>query len=297
MAFNLFFAGCKKTEDEILYKNKAPRLYSYLNDRKEIDEYAKRPERGLLLVDSGAFSVAHSGKTVNIDEYISYINSHPEIEYFIELDEIPYPVLNVQTAKESAEGSWRNYLYMIERLDDPYKLLPVYHFGEDIKYLQQMLEFTYKGKHIPYICIGGRHGVSTLEQEKYFDRIFNIIKHSSNPDVKIHVLGMTVLNSLTKFPFFSADSTTYVKQGAYGLLFSSWGPINIGDRNYKFTNFKYMPDEAKQRLLDEVHSFGYDMDALCKDTLLRTKYNIEFTLKWMKEYQYTPSSTLTNTLF
>lgn len=296
MAFNLYFAGSKQGNDEHILKRKACRLFSYGNDKKDIAEFLQHNERGPLLVDSGAFSVAHSGININIDDYIQYINNHPEIEYFIELDKIPYPVLNNETAKETAEISWNNYLYMIERLDNWEKLLPVYHFGEDIKYFRQMLEFTYKGKHIPYICIGGRHGVSTAAQERYFDKLFTEIKNSSNPNVKVHVLGMTVLKVLEKFPFYSADSTSYLQQAIYGIIMTKFGSINISDKNKKKDNFSYMSEQMQQVIEDYVNEFGYTIDELKSSYLKRILFNIDYCLDWCNNYRYTPYKISSNFL-
>src|SRR5574344_2930780 len=133
MLFNLYFAGSRnKVAEEHILKRKSCRLFSYLNESKDIEFFTSQPVRGKLLIDSGAFSVAHAGAVVNIDDYITYINNHDDIENFIELDKIPYPILNPQTAAECCEVSWKNYLYMIERLNNPDKLLPVFHFGEPI---------------------------------------------------------------------------------------------------------------------------------------------------------------------
>ena len=92
--FNLYFAGSRQGNDEHIIKKKANRLYSYANDQAHIEKFCAESVRGPLLVDSGAFSVAHSGITVDIDAYIDYINLNPQIENFIELDVIPYPGLS-----------------------------------------------------------------------------------------------------------------------------------------------------------------------------------------------------------
>ena len=297
MAFNLYFAGSRQGNDEHILSKKACRLFSYGNDKKDIENYLTNKHRGTLLVDSGAFSVAHSGLTVNIDDYIDYINAHPEIEHFIELDKIPYAILNKEIDKDTAEISWNNYLYMIERLDDWEKLLPVYHFGEDIKYFRQILEFTYKGKHIPYICIGGRHGVSIDAQEKYFNTLFTEIKHSSNPNVKVHVLGMTVLSTLEKFPFYSADSTSYLQYAIYGSIMTEFGGINISSSNYKKNNFTYLSEHEKQLITKKIIDLGYTLEDLKSSYLERIKYNIDFCLNWCNNYKYKPYKVNTNFLF
>jgi len=284
--FNIYFAGSRQNNDEHILKRKANRLYSYANDQKHIEAFIQAEERGPLLVDSGAFSVAHSGITVDIDKYIEYINAHPMIENFIELDLIPYPVLNNNTARESAEVSWKNYLYMIERVNEPFKILPVFHFGEDLKYLRQILEFEYKGQKIPFMCIGGRHGVSIKKQEKYFETVFREIQNSSNPNIKIHVLGMTVLSTLEKFPFYSADSTTHLQFAIYGAIMTDFGAVNVSAHNNKMNNFRYFTPEEQDKIMSVVTELGYTMEELSGDTVKRMCYNIDYVLRWADNYTY-----------
>ena len=168
MPFNLYFAGQQAKEvDEYLQSKNALRLFSQANEKKGIAEW-KVAHAKSLFVDSGAFSVAHNGKTVDIDAYIKYINDNPEIPIFVELDVIPFPVLNTKTAYECSEASWHNYLYMKDRITSPCHLLPLYHFGEPKEALKRILNTEVNGKLAEYIGIGGRHGVSTAMQEKYF---------------------------------------------------------------------------------------------------------------------------------
>lgn len=290
MAFNLYFAGQSAgkvglSQQDHLASNKACKLISYGNEKEYIKDWLSHNPRGKLLVDSGAFSVAHNDLTVDIDEYISYINEHPEIEYFIELDKIPYPVLNHQTAKESAEVSWENYLYMLDRVNDPYKILPVWHLGEHIDYLKRILNFKYKDKYIPYICIGGRYGISTPVLEKYFHTIFGEIKKSNNPNVKVHILGMTSLSTLEKFPFYSADSTSWLLGAVNGSITTSLGSINVSKGNTKKNNYNYLSNKEKEIVKTEVNKFGYDVDELSSDYKKRILFNIDYCLDWAKNYK------------
>lgn len=284
--FNIYFAGGPMNKDAHIIKTGANRLYSYANEQKLITNFCAAEGRGPLLVDSGAFSVAHSGAKVDIDSYIKYINENPQAENFIELDVIPYPILNIQTAKDSAEGSWNNYLYMIDKLDDPYKVLPVFHFGENLSYLKQMLEFEYKGKKIPFICIGGRHGVSMDLQEQYFKTIFTTIHNSSNPTVKVHILGMTVFSTLERFPFYSADSTTYLMLAIYGNIMTEFGPITVSAKNNGEGSFRYMSKERQEILQRTVEQNGYTIEQLSHCYRSRVEYNIDRTLEWARSYVY-----------
>ena len=95
MGFRLYFAGQQAKDIDIYLQEKnALRLFSQVNERSGIQIWKEAGYANNLFIDSGAFSVAHAGKTVDIDVYIDYINSNPEIPIFVELDEIPFPVLN-----------------------------------------------------------------------------------------------------------------------------------------------------------------------------------------------------------
>lgn len=292
MAFDLYFAGSQHKDIDVhIKKNRCCRLFSQLNERKAVLDYAAETERGKLFIDSGAFSVAHAGKTVDIDEYIAFINEHPEIEVWAQLDVIPYPVLDTETAYECSEASWKNYLYMMERITvDKDKLLPIYHFGEPISHLERILNTKVDGKVPDYIGVGGRHGVSTAQHVAYFDNLFKIVKRSDNPNVKIHAFGMTVLSLLEQFPFYSADSTTWLMIGANGgIMDKKYNVVNISERqkNNK-DNFVNYPEEAKRYLYKQFEHFGYTYEQLATDYRERMKYNIDYLLEWAHNYQYKP---------
>ena len=71
MGFNLYFAGQQaKDVDVYLQQKNALRLFSQVNERKGIEEWREAGHADKLFIDSGAFSVAHNGKTVDIDVYI-----------------------------------------------------------------------------------------------------------------------------------------------------------------------------------------------------------------------------------
>ena len=301
MGFNLYFAGQQARDvDLYLQKRDALRLFSQVNERKGIEEWRETGHAKKLFIDSGAFSVAHNGKTVDIDVYIEYINNHPDIPIFVELDVIPYPVLNATTAKTCAEASWQNYLYMKERVTSPCFLLPLYHFGEPKEALLRILNTEVGGKLPEYIGIGGRHGVSTDLQDKYFYEIFSIIQASDNPNVKVHAFGMTVLKLLEKFPFYSADSTTWLQLGINGnITTEAYGIVNVSERGkYDKNNANAFPEEMRMIIEKEIEKNGYTLEQVSTDYKARLKYNIDTMLRWAANYQYKgPKSFISNKLF
>ena len=301
MGFNLYFAGQQAKEiDKYLQDRNALRLFSQANERKQIEEWREAGHADKLFIDSGAFSVAHSGKTVDINTYINYINDRPDIPIFVELDVIPFPVLNAVTAKRCCEASWQNYLYMKERVMSPCYLLPLYHFGEPKDALKRILNTEVNGKLPEYIGIGGRHGVSTELQFRYFQDIFSIIQSSDNPKVKVHAFGMTIIKLLEQFPFYSADSTTWIQLGVNGnILTKSCGIVNVSERNqYSKENVNAFPEHLKQVVKQEVESYGYTLEQVSTDYKARLKLNIDTLLDWAKNYQYKgPKSFVSNRLF
>lgn len=295
MGFNLYFAGQQAKEvDEYIIQKKCCRLFSQANERKDIMEYCALPRsvRPKLLVDSGAFSVAHAGKSVDIDKYIEFINKNDDgVTAWVELDSIPFPVLNAVTAKKCSEESWQSYLYMLPKIKSPEKLLPLYHFGEPKEHLKRILNTPLDilgGKPAPYIGVGGRHGVSIQAQLHYFDDIFKIVKASSNPNVKIHAFGMTVLNLLEQFPFYSADSTTWLQLGVNGNVITKHGIFVVSDRNKTSKNILNQPKECVDIVRNDIAKFGYTLEEISVDYKKRLMCNIDFFKDWADNYQYKP---------
>lgn len=264
------------------------KLYSYVDDKELINEYRNSEVKGKLFIDSGAFSVAHRGHVVDIDEYIRYINDTSGVYVFAQLDIIPYPVLNKETARNSAEKSWENYVYMMERVK-PEKIdqiMPVFHFGEDIKYLERILNTPLGGHLPPYIGIGGRHGVSTDAQRQYFKSIFDTIRASKNPNVKVHAFGMTALTLLEEFPFYSADSTSWLKTAIYGgVMTRDFGIVNVSDQSKgKRDNIHNIEPENIKGFLAEIERKGFTLDRLKASYEDRLLFNIATMREWSNNY-------------
>jgi hypothetical protein len=303
MSFDLYFAGSQHKDTDVLLKGlKCCRLFSQVNEKKCISDYLNSETRGKLFIDSGAFSVAHSGKVVDIDEYISFINNNPNVEVWAQLDVIPFPVLDSTTAKTCADASWKNYLYMMDRITiDKDKLLPIYHFGEPVDHLKRILNTEVSGKLPDYIGVGGRHGVSTDQQDIYFDNVFKIVKESKNPNVKIHAFGMTVFSLLEKYPFYSADSTTWLMVGANGgIIDHEYGVINISNKGTaKKDNFAHMPEHIKEKMYEKFEKFGYTYEQLSDNYVYRLSYNIKYLKDWADNYvcKYSPNQSKLKKLF
>lgn len=143
MAFNLYFAGSQcKEADELMVKLNCNRLFSQENDRKNISnwqnyKHSRRTQyKGNIFIDSGAFSVHTKGIELDVDEYIEYINSiDKDIHIFAQVDKIPGEFGKQKTKEQILEApalSWKNYLYMKDRVNSRDKLLPMATGSNDV---------------------------------------------------------------------------------------------------------------------------------------------------------------------
>ena len=143
MKFDLYLASYDdKTIMKDAWENNWPLLYSQINNRGVLMNRFNAPTEGKLLVDSGAHSAHTKGIELDLEEYIGFANEHmDDITLYVQVDKIPGVYLMPKTAKdflEAPELSWENYLYMREKSKDPDKLVPVFHQGEDFKWLENL---------------------------------------------------------------------------------------------------------------------------------------------------------------
>ena len=179
-----------------------------------------------LFVDSGAFSLytklfaranTGSGRYSNadynftrtkefseyLDSYIKFLCENKEyLELYVGLDIIGDP-----------QRSWDIQKYMESFGLSP---LPVYHVGEDIKWLKRYVD------NYDYIGCGGF--AKDISKKAWINSMgnpaFSIICDTPDrlPRVKVHGFAMTSPELMAAFPWFSVDSTSWVMFGKYGAV-------------------------------------------------------------------------------
>jgi len=133
-----------------------------------------------------------------LDDYIEFIHKYKnQLMAYVNLDII-----------YNAEETWENQKYMEE---NGLKPIPVFHYGEDFKWLKRYVD------NYEYIGIGGVAGGITLQQfvNSLGNKAFEYIK-KANPGIKVHGFAVTSFNLMKRFPWYSVDSTTWLKHAAYG---------------------------------------------------------------------------------
>jgi hypothetical protein len=174
------------------------------------------PDQFRFFLDSGAFSAWSKGTAIDLDEYCAFIKSNIEhIEVYATLDVIPGKPGEGATQRDrevAAEQSWDNYLYMKDEGLDP---LPVYHYGEPDRFLERMIEYG-----CDYIGIGGLVSIPGKMRRHWLDQVFTRLTDAKGmPIVKTHGFGMTSIPLIFRYPWYSVDSTTWIKITANGACY------------------------------------------------------------------------------
>jgi len=179
-------------------------------------------------LDCGAWTSYTKGKKINIDEYGRYVEQMGWMySHICSLDEI-----------YNAEISKVNWLYLKENYPQ-YEFLPIFHINESFSFLEfyisekpSIILISAGDKQNPHIKGGGLNIV-----QSWLDTIF--VKYP----YRYHLLGMSHLPVLQRYPLLSCDSTTYLVGKRFGnVLLKDFRQINIGNAS-KGTNRKNLPQD------------------------------------------------------
>jgi hypothetical protein len=285
--------------DFLCTKANACVLLSQLNDRPHILKWIERNNKNVnkvkLFIDSGAYTCWTKNISIDIDEYIQYLKSiSDEVECYASLDVIPGKSGNStlpthQESIEASDKSWKNYLYMRSRVKHPDKLIYTFHIGEDYEYLKKALEYSDNLGKVAYLGLGGVVGKTEDDIVEFLDKCFEIIKQSSNPNVKTHTFGMTRFRTLKQFPIYSTDSTAYIQKGAFGSIMIDNITLPISDNSElddkNIINRNPAIREVLSRTLKERNM---TLEELQTSRDKRVLFNCMSYYELMETYTYTP---------
>ena len=197
---------------DIFYKDKIFVLESFYYLKEWMYPYILNHWNFML--DSGAFTFlenAKKGSSINWDSYIlKYANiiNKLNIDHFLELD-----IDNVVGLKKVEQ------LRDVLEKETGKKCIPVWHKSRGLEYYKNMC------KDYSYVAIGGIvSGEIKSSNYPIFNNLLNIARQT---ETKVHGLGFTNLEGLTKYPFYSVDSTAWIYGNRGGFLYKFNGKTLI----------------------------------------------------------------------
>jgi len=235
-----------------------------------------------IIIDSGAFSVYKSGGKVNTDEYINFINGIiGDIDYYVQNDKIPGTINKKPSqylCKQAEKWTWNDFLYMESKSKDPYKLLPVYHYRDNIRLLEKILTHRRPdGTLIDYICIAplkekGKHRLNCPWLKRVHKKILEL-----NPNVKVHALGFMQLKLIIENTWLtSADATSCDLSAGYGSLMTPYGQVKTSAKALENKD----PKKSREHILNKPKKLPFVKEYVDDFQFLKVKghpfYDSEF---------------------
>lgn len=184
-----------------------------------------------------------------LDDYLQYLKDHASrFTFAVTLDIIHNP-----------EATWAVYK---EMTGAGLRVIPVYHFGEDTKWLKKHMDAS------DYIGMGGMGQHNTKATYIPFgDTAWKIICDSKGkPLRKVHGFAMSSFDLMKRWPWFSVDSTsafTFSRMGAIML------PQYLGEGRFNYSTTPYIFPTSEGRADHNRHISHLPPDGHIKTALMR----------------------------
>lgn len=169
-----------------------------------------------LVVDSGAFTAWKKQKPIAVEAYADWALSVKHlVDRFVNLDVIPGRwgvIASSVEVEESAAAGFRNFCYLRKR---GITSLPVFHQDENISWL---LRYIREG--CDWVGISPCNDRTTKQKKHWLDEVFSVLCNTSSglPCIKTHGFGVTSVSILHRYPWYSADSSSWVSAGMFGTI-------------------------------------------------------------------------------
>lgn len=180
----------------------------------ELLEKKFAPHYPEIFVDSGGFSAATQGASIDLAAYIAFLKRYKDrIAVYANLDVIGDPVTTAANQARMEDAGLRP--------------LPVFHTGEPWEYLERYVE------RYPYIALGGMVPYMRRWQKlmPWLVRAFRMAKGRS----VFHGFGATAWGVIKALPWYSVDSSSWASSFRFGQLHlfdvrrGAWGIALLGD--------------------------------------------------------------------
>ena len=160
-----------------------------------------------VMVDSGAFTYHAQGKETSVEDYLEFLDSIrevPQVRWAVSLDVIGNP-----------EASHANFRFLQAR---GVQVIPVFHYGEPWDLLAEYCAET------PYVGLGALVGKPKRDTMEWLDEVFaRAWPHA------FHLFGWGRRDVLVRYPFRSADFTSWTGPGRFGRFRAGKGASRLAN--------------------------------------------------------------------
>ncbi len=253
-----YFAGSKPSRSILEEVGANKILVSYLDFKGDEVETLKPTEQ--VFLDSGAFGAWSKGRVIDIQVYIEYLKKHKDrFAVYANLDVIGDPEKTLENQKIMEAAGLHP--------------LPTVHYGADDKYLH------FYGANYPYIALGGLVPL-TKERAKlrnWLNHCFKILTpYIRDKGLKIHGFGMGSSDVLSQYPFYSADSTSWLAGAKYGTCYK-WD-----SQAYKLRDIGFFKDKKTYMRGANLKLLEHYRERLKSDAKEFLKMEKDLTDLWTK---------------
>jgi len=235
--------------------------YHYVKNEERVQ--VMRRDGAKVFLDSGAFSAFTLGKEIDLDAYCRYIRDNRDI-------------IDVASVLDGIGDPLKTYQNQCAMEANGVDALPCFHWGEDERYLEYYIE------KYPYITLGGMVPHSSQENRQWLDHIFSkyICDANGRPKLKVHGFGMTSIPLMTRYPWYSVDSSSWVQIAFRGaVILPGIGAVHLSSNsparkvaNSHLDNVTPMHREALVAILQKR---GFDWKRLADVYISRWVFNID----------------------
>jgi hypothetical protein len=244
-----------------------------------------------LFLDSGAYSAWTSRKPISLKEYGKFILEH--LEYFdavANLDVIPGEFGRKGTPEEleeSAKLGYENYWKLIDMGVPKDKLVHIFHQDESFHWLKKMVS------EMKYIGISPANDRTVPQKRVWLDQCMNYVTDEKGyPKLKLHAFGLTSIPLLRRYPFYSADSTSWLFMARYGAVFvpkSNHSGYNYERSPYSIffsersaansiegKHYQNLSNVEQQYLRNYIEGKGFKLDDAINNGIVRDQLNMMY---------------------
>jgi hypothetical protein len=211
-----------------------------------------------LIVDSGAFTAYTQNVNIDIADYAKFaLANFQHIDAIVNLD-----VIGRGDYAQTAQEGWDNFLYL---KDKGLRIMPVFHTGEPIKYLDYMIERA------DWIGLSTSNVTKISESDPWFNLMWDYITDENGYPVRnFHSFGDTTRNSILNYPWYSSDSSTWVQSGGMAAR-AFLGGKSVQFRPNMAKDALYISDQdtgiKKESWEAALYEKGLDAEKCTKDSM------------------------------